>query len=85
MRLILLAVLLVSGAALADPPKRHLSWWDAMLLWQGPPKQEQVQDKPREQERQHEHRWKKPRPPCECLSPRTGGEAVNYPPYDVEP
>lgn len=87
---IAVALTVISFAAFAgDHPRRqHLSWWDAMILWQGPPKQEQAAQEAREAPKPKEPPrwgWKKPKPPCECVNQITGGEAVNYPPYDVEP
>ena len=83
-RILLIALLLVSTTALADPPKRWMSMWDFMRAYHAVVQEEQgvVQEAPKPQEQKRQ----KPPKPCDCrLWQANFGEAVNYPPYDLEP
>jgi hypothetical protein len=84
-RILLIALLLVSTTALADPPKRWMSMWDFMRAYHAVVQEEQgvVQEAPKPQEQQKQKPRKKP--PCSRACQANFGEAVNYPPYDLEP
>jgi hypothetical protein len=83
--------MLCASVAIADPPKRRISWWHAMEAWQG--RTEEVQ-RPVVKEDDSNRRvsaWrhvkppKPPKQPCSLACQANFGEAINYPPYDVEP